>query len=276
MFPGQLLAILKFAPARPLLHLSRLASSAPSTPRVQTTMQTIHSPDNDVFSTPPSTPGVQDLPPSLRRRTSRPSNLRIQHSAPDFAPNIVLDQQDSPELKRAHPSPHAYAATNGSHSPAAAASSSLGTGPGASLTHPAAPTASPSLAPSGRPHHHPHASAPAHPPSPQTATSPYFVHSQLQGVSIQDYLHAKKCKAIHDARMEHARNDPSASASTDSDPYSARSSEFNDLDDDYDAGSLTRQLAETAVGVREMSKQLGESSSYGYDRQVLWAAGGRS
>lgn len=232
-------------------------------------MQTVHSPDNDVFSTPPSTPGVQDLPPSLRRRTSRPSNLRIQHAAPDFAPNIVLDQQDSPELRRTHPSPRAYAATNGSsHSPAAAASSSLGTGPGASLTHPAAPTASPSLAPSGRPHH-PHANAPAqqHPlhdsPSPHTATSPYFVHSQLQGVSIQDYLHAKKCKAIHDARMEHARHDPSASASTDSDPYSARSSEFNDLDedfDDYEAGSLTRQLAETAVGVREMSKQLGECS----------------
>jgi NAD+ kinase len=30
------------------------------------------------------------------------------------------------------------------------------------------------------------------------------------------------------------------------------------IDDDDDTGSLTRQLAETAQGVREMSKQLGE------------------
>lgn len=178
-------------------------------------MQSIHSPDTDVFSTPPSTPRIQDLPPSLRRRTSRPSNLRIQHSAPDFAPNIVLDQQQSPDLKRA----------------------SLGTGPDASLTQPTTP----SLAAIGRPHHR---------ASPNTATSPYFVHSQLQGASIQDFLHATtKCK---DARMEHAH--PHAA------PYSAHSSDFNDLDDDYDSGSLTRQLAETAVGVREMSKQLGESS----------------
>jgi NAD+ kinase len=34
------------------------------------------------------------------------------------------------------------------------------------------------------------------------------------------------------------------------------------IDDDDDTGSLTRQLAETAQGVREMSKQLGESSSH--------------
>lgn len=225
-------------------------------------MQSLHSPDNDVFSTPPSTPAVQDLAPSLRRRTSRPSNLRIQHAAPDFAPNIVLDQQLSPDLNRASPRPHPLPPTNGTHPPEAVPSSSLGTGPGASLTHPpAAPTTTPFLPSSGRPHH-PHASSSAQhyqPHSPSTATSPYFVHSQLQGASIQDYLHAKKCEAIHDVRMEHTHTHPSA----DSDPYSARSSEFDDLSDgydDYDSGSLTRQLAETAVGVREMSKQLGESS----------------
>jgi hypothetical protein len=33
----------------------------------------------------------------------------------------------------------------------------------------------------------------------------------------------------------------------------------NLVDDDEDVGSLTRQLAETAQGVREMSKQLGSS-----------------
>ncbi|EPT02580.1 hypothetical protein FOMPIDRAFT_1035802 [Fomitopsis schrenkii] len=226
-------------------------------------MQSLHSPDNDVFSTPPSTPAVQDLAPSLRRRTSRPSNLRIQHAAPDFAPNIVLDQQLSPDLNRASPRPHPLPPTNGTHPPEAVPSSSLGTGPGASLTHPpAAPTTTPFLPSSGRPHH-PHASSSAH-----TATSPYFVHSQLQGASIQDYLHAKKCEAIHDVRMEHTHTHPSA----DSDPYSARSSEFDDLSDgydDYDSGSLTRQLAETAVGVREMSKQLGRARVHSHIHTVL-------
>lgn len=33
------------------------------------------------------------------------------------------------------------------------------------------------------------------------------------------------------------------------------------MDDDDDTGSLTRQLAETAQGVREMSKQLGKFAS---------------
>ncbi|KZT67205.1 ATP-NAD kinase [Daedalea quercina L-15889] len=313
LFPGRLrcrLANLILASPRPpsvLTPLSRLASSsAPLVPRVEArsisvsapaTMQSMHSPDTDVFSTPPSTPGVDALPPSLRRRTSRPSHLRIQHAAPDWANNIVLDQQQSPDLKRTHPSPRPCA--NGSHSSSATAnvtatatqtavsasaseSDALGTGPGASLTHPAGLAASPSLALPGRPHHthappsalhhHPSPSPPPSPSpspslslSPRTATSPYFVHSQLQGVSIQDFLHAKKCKAIHDARMEHARNCPS-----DSDPYSARSSsEFDAADDDYDAGSLTRQLAETAVGVREMSKQLGRTRVHSHIHTVL-------
>lgn len=34
--------------------------------------------------------------------------------------------------------------------------------------------------------------------------------------------------------------------------------EYDEDDEEY-SGSLTRQLAETAVGVREMSKQLGAS-----------------
>lgn len=48
-------------------------------------------------------------------------------------------------------------------------------------------------------------------------------------------------------------------------PYhsSSGSSPSSDFDDDDDgAGSLTRQLAETAVGVREMSKQLGKYCKY--------------
>lgn len=33
------------------------------------------------------------------------------------------------------------------------------------------------------------------------------------------------------------------------------------IDDDEEGGSLTKQLAETAQGVREMSKELGESAT---------------
>jgi hypothetical protein len=43
------------------------------------------------------------------------------------------------------------------------------------------------------------------------------------------------------------------------------------VDDDDDTGSLTRQLAETAQGVREMSKQLGKFSSISFVRADIRA-----
>ncbi|PCH43982.1 ATP-NAD kinase [Wolfiporia cocos MD-104 SS10] len=211
----------------------------------------MQSPFDEVFSTPPSTPGASrdDLSLSLARRTSRPSSLHLQYTAP---PNIVLDQQESPLLKRAM-SPSNQ---NGA-SPAAGPTTSSGS----TLTHPSVTSPAP---PSGRPHH-------AH-PSPHTATakSPYFVHSQLTSSTIQDYLHAKRCKAIHDARMEHNCHCPTGSVhpnGTLSGPLDSHDSEYDD-DDDY-AGSLTRQLAETAVGVREMSKQLGRTRVHSHIQNVL-------
>ncbi|CCM00603.1 uncharacterized protein FIBRA_02639 [Fibroporia radiculosa] len=215
-------------------------------------MQTIQSPDTDVFSTPPSTPGLlrDALRPSLTRRSSRPTSLRLQHPAA-AVPDIVLDQQASPELRKA-----AY--LNGHHSSPAA--SALGTDPTLTHAHPAAAT---SPAPPG---YSSHAS-----PSPNPSTSPYFVHSQLQGLTFQDYLQAKQAKAIHDARMTHFLNPSSASVHSDgtlSEPFSARSSDYDEFEDDY-AGSLTAQLAETAVGVREMSKQLGRTRVHSHIQNVL-------
>jgi NAD+ kinase len=85
-------------------------------------------------------------------------------------------------------------------------------------------------------------------------------------------------QALH---QSHAPNDSSAGSSRVTSPTDKRGtsmsgyesdkssalggSAFLDgdvIDDDDDTGSLTRQLAETAQGVREMSKQLGESSPH--------------
>ena len=86
------------------------------------------------------------------------------------------------------------------------------------------------------------------PPRMHSAKSPCFVHSHLdKGASLSDWLRSKP-------RQEHHR--PSLNSNL------LKSRPAQDLHLDYDEdeeyyGSLTAQLAETAVGVREMSKQLG-------------------
>jgi NAD+ kinase len=57
---------------------------------------------------------------------------------------------------------------------------------------------------------------------------------------------------------------PSSSSGYESDRSSVNGSAALDGDtmDEDEAASLTRQLAETAQGVREMSKELGQSSSF--------------
>ncbi|KAI0958311.1 hypothetical protein AcV7_004165 [Taiwanofungus camphoratus] len=196
------------------------------------------SPDVDIFSTPPTTPNMplEDIRPSLSRRSSRPSNLRIQYSS---APNIVVDQHPSPMLARTHTDP------NGDRAHASPPHSPMGIHQHA-VPSPGQPQPSRSYV------------------SPGPATSPYFVHSQLQGASFKDYLHEKQCKAIDDARMEHnhhARAGPTHANGSVSEPE-------REDDSDY-AGSLTRQLAETAVGVREMSKQLGRTRVHSFIHNVL-------
>jgi len=130
---------------------------------------------------------------------------------------------------------------------------------------------------------HPNVTSPLVPPntavrqeahsSPSSATmpgqpmrSPCFVHSHLdKGVSLADWLRTKhnqingagdlgvskslqrhpKAQAFGVQYPDYASPDHSVLAAVD------------DEEEDY-GGSLTRQLAETAAGVREMSKQLGE------------------
>jgi len=99
--------------------------------------------------------------------------------------------------------------------------------------------------------------------------SPCFVHSHLdKSASLTDWLKTRSAagqliigdlgvaKSLqHSASAKlHISNGASASSRPGPDRMSSRES---DVEEDEFVGSLTKQLAETAVGVREMSKQLG-------------------
>jgi len=199
-------------------------------------MPAIISPDTETFSTPPTSPTVKGtLPPSLSRRNSRPTTLQIDRSHPDWNSDIVLEEQspDAPKSKL----PRQNGQPNVS-SPLASSNTVL--------------------------------RQPVH-PSPSSATmpaqhSPCFVHSHLdKGASLADWLstkHSHTNGADNVGVSKSLRRQPKDQAfgvhypeytSTDQPVLAA----VVDEEEDY-GGSLTRQLAETAVGVREMSKQLGE------------------
>lgn len=105
----------------------------------------------------------------------------------------------------------------------------------------------------------------SHPPN----RSPCFVHSHLdKGASLQDWLRAKENKVLGvDVGVARSLQQPQrpryhdSSAATTPVDFPCRDATHmmsgSEDDDDPHSGSLTRQLAETAVGVREMSKQLG-------------------
>ncbi|KAI6044685.1 hypothetical protein EDC04DRAFT_2641625 [Pisolithus marmoratus] len=79
--------------------------------------------------------------------------------------------------------------------------------------------------------------------------SPCFVHSHLdKGASLQDWLRERE-KEVHHTKPR----DRTLCAD-------AAKTVITEIDEDEDhGGSLTRQLAETATGVRELSRQLGRA-----------------
>jgi NAD+ kinase len=188
------------------------------------------SPDSETFSTPPSTPGLSAvIPPSLSRRNSRPSSLRIDRKQSDWNPDIELFTP-SPDL--------------------------------AKKTHDSEPTPTPQpitqvptiVAPS-----------PAKVPL-QTVNSPCFVHSHLdKGAQLTDWLKNKQPFVDSSVGVARSLQHPASSSTTLSPQTSAFETNNDSGDDDEFVGSLTKRLAETAVGVREMSKQLGMLLTFLFD-----------
>ena len=231
-------------------------------------MQSIFSPgpELETFSTPPSSPTVLDRNvldrPSLSRRGSRPSSLRIQQNANEWKSDVVLDHQVSPPVTMSANATTPQTAVpnvngrpkgfppNGHLSPTNIADPA----PGSSIAQNLASAMG---------------SRPAHLQSkrqPSPMRSPCFVHSHLQGPSFSDWLHAKQQKSVQEVRTGDARGGgslphPLGLSYPDGTVSDVPEEGYHDLSDEEEtAGSLTKQLAETAVGVREMSKQLGTHS----------------
>ncbi|OBZ68353.1 NAD(+) kinase, partial [Grifola frondosa] len=232
------------------------------------TMQSVLSPDVDAFATPPTTPTVltDQIRPSLSRRSSKPSNLHLQRASADWNPNIVLDLQQSPDPVPVKTGPSIAAQINGKLSANDALPPVMAPTP--TITQ---QSDTPAAGPLRR--------APSPP-----VTSPCFLHSKLQGASFKDWLHSKQTKAHQDARMDPTHGSHKLEANplrvsypdgTLSEPYSGHNSEYgaDEGEDDGEDGeyalSLTKRLAETAVGVREMSKQLGRTCVHSHIQNVL-------
>lgn len=211
-------------------------------------------PENETFSTPPSSPmppldrNVLDRP-SLSRRSSRPSNLRIQQSAEDqWKPDIVVDSQPSPGMQQSTTSVARGIAQAGLPTPPVNGTNGVN-GKASALTPGAVPMSSKS--PRGL--------------SPSPLRSPCFVHSQLQGPSFTEWLRTKHINANDTgpdepqpplAMLQPGGGNAASESPIETNGYANGYAHHEE--EEETAGSLTKQLAETAVGVREMSKQLGE------------------
>ncbi|KAJ7502780.1 ATP-NAD kinase-like domain-containing protein [Mycena galericulata] len=181
----------------------------------------------DTFST--SLAPDPKIAPSLSRRISRPTSLHLGNSAnAEWNPDIVLDET-SPVAKKL----------------ASAGNRSLEPARDTTLT----PTSSvPSAAAPHLQRHHVHQ---------QPMHSPCFVHSHLdKGVSLTDWLRTRQ-NGINDKLS--SAGSSSLSGYSLSSSSSGTNSAIDSPDEDEFSTSLTKQLAETAVGVREMSKQLGRA-----------------
>jgi len=218
------------------------------------------SPDNEVFTTPPTTPGIfppsrssshmGSLQPSLSRRNSRPSTLTLDPHSSD-RPDIILDDHQTPPI-----------------SVTQAVTQKLN---GHSQPHPLSMIRDSTVRSNGQSSSQ-NGSAPIEKP----LNSPFFVHSYLdKGASLNDWLRTKQNNDIfaggnvgvasslqHNGAHNHTEPH---SLLLDQQPFSppgsAAASAADSFDEDFEedefGSNLTKQLAETAVGVREMSKQLG-------------------
>lgn len=195
--------------------------------------------------------GEAGIRPSLSRRSSRPSSLRIERTSVDWTPDISVLDEKSPDIHRGGP------AINGKVRKDAES-------PGVTRSQ---LTPQPHPRPAGQAQPNMQQQQPSSPRRVDPAAalhSPCFVHSHLdKGVSFADWLRSRQ--SMNDVGVAKSLGGPSPVEQNKlfpvdlnlPTPNGTSSSTPSDYDEE-EAGSLTRQLAETAVGVREMSKQLGK------------------
>ena len=178
--------------------------------------------DTDFFSTPPSTPVAvgqpMHIPESWRNDSTRPS-LQIDPGRSDWNPDIELSTTSPPLTKK----------TNG-----------IQTAP-LMTQDPTIVQVPPSVTlPSDSQNHKPD-------------NSPCFVHSHLdKGALLSDWLRNKH-HVVESSDLGVAKSLQRLTSPAQTDFKSG----YDSNDENESFGSLTKQLADTAVGVREMSKQLG-------------------
>ncbi|KAJ3836259.1 hypothetical protein F5878DRAFT_271565 [Lentinula raphanica] len=202
------------------------------------------SPDFETFSTPPTTPGFaafQDtsIRPSLSRKGSRPTSLQLAQQG--WKPDIVVEES-SPVLNRKPENGQANTSLGMIRDQTATPTSSK-----AQSTQPTAPSSTTH-------------SVNGH--SQRPLDSPCFVHSQLdKGASLTEWLRNKQNGIFNDNTTDVGVSKILQDSSpTSTSGVSSASSLMDSIEDDDEfGGNLTKQLAETAVGVREMSKQLGRA-----------------
>jgi NAD+ kinase len=229
-------------------------------------------PDQEVFSTPPTTPlmntkydSAAHLTPSLSRKSSRPSSLRISEGGGDhWRPDVI--------------------AVGAGTSPVNGSGSGSNNNSPAAATHNTSSNNKPIISPAQRT---PRAGTTqtievesqsiSNPMAAGTAVSPrvhaqqlqhplkspYFVHSHLdRGASIHDWLRNKgPAAAVSSPLSRSGGNMKEEEEELGQEVFEPE----EDDEEEYSRRSLTKQLAETAAGVREMSKQLG--ACVGFCRQ---------
>lgn len=236
--------------------------------------QTVDSPIDEVFSTPPSTPSAfatlnSSVPasvigainagiPVVHRRTSKPHAIEVSHATD---PDTIPVQENSP----------VYSPATHHHASSSPLSGRTPRPSNAQAPHPSLLRPTDSTLVTGNDN-----MPTTYSSSPSAATnSPCFVHSLLDhGASFSNWLGRN-----NDRPRSPDSGKGSSVSSTDVPhiPHGADLSTTKPLDNlhekhvhrvpqyDFDSrsssddegNSLTKQLAETAVGVRELSKQLG-------------------
>ncbi|KAF9264206.1 ATP-NAD kinase [Marasmius fiardii PR-910] len=197
----------------------------------------VTSPDTESFSTPPSTPGPVPENHTSTRRSSRPSSLQLESQA-EWAPDVILEGSSPVHTRKLNGEP-------------------TGQAPHMFKNDTVLPSTTSGLQAEADHHHRPH----------RPIDSPCFVHSQLDKGAFPEWLRNKQNGILGTEPFDGSSKNWQSNGNS---SHSSPSSISESYDDDSDFGSnLTRQLAETAVGVREMSKQLGRARIHSNIQNIL-------